>query len=356
MRNVKHLLGALMVFSTTSALAFNDSPFGGFGVDRQSGYIGFSSASSFSDSYFRQRTSSDNNAYRAGFGQSVVQTPGQAAVNALTASIFDINFDFSRDSNGFFSHATLGATRTSLLNAAGAYFESIIIDELTAIDSDGDVGGVNNFTASFFHPGTGATENISNFDVAANTITVFVGGRLLAGSTLGQGGPGGFGVSGTPTFVDNAVNRGETGVGTTDFAPWGGSLTFDSDATWYYDPDPSDSTTPGLTGGLSDFYSVALHELGHVLGVGTAGSWFADIDSSTGLYTGSAVTTANGGTSPGVYLPDGGAHFAEGTMGTVDGTPQEVAMDPTITTGTQKKFTNIDVAALQDIGWEVSPN
>ncbi len=279
-------------------------------------------------------------------------------VAAQNAIAFDLDFDFSYDTNGFFSDSTvfgsttLGAARTSLIGSAASFFESIITDDLTAIDSD----GINQFNAGFFNPGTGSYDTINGFDVAANTLTVFVGGRSLGGSTLGVGGPGGFGVSGTTAFVNNAVSRGETGEtqgpSATEFAPWGGSISFNSDASWYYDPDVSDSSLPGINSGESDFYSVALHELGHVLGIGTADSW--DNQISNGEFTGANVTAANGGTSPDVT--GSGGHFANGTQGTVDGDTQEVAMDPNITTGTQKKFTDIDIAALQDIGFSVSAN
>lgn len=49
------------------------------------------------------------------------------------------------------------------------------------------------------------------------------------------------------------------------------------------------------------------------------------------------------------------AHWAEGTTSFVAGLPQEAAMDPTITTGTRKAFTDLDFAAMKDIGWEVTP-
>ena len=44
---------------------------------------------------------------------------------------------------------------------------------------------------------------VNNLKVAANTIVIYVGGRSdLGGSELGQGGPGGFGASGTQAWLD----------------------------------------------------------------------------------------------------------------------------------------------------------
>ena len=44
-------------------------------------------------------------------------------------------------------------------------------------------------------------------------------------------------------------------------------------------------------------------------------------------------------------------------MSTIFGTAtaQEAAMAPSITTGTQKHFTTLDFAGLQDVGWTLVP-
>jgi hypothetical protein len=41
-----------------------------------------------------------------------------------------------------------------------------------------------------------------------------------------------------------------------------------------------------------------------------------------------------------------------GTLGSVDGTSQEAAMDPVNRRGVRKHYTDLDIAALTDIGWE----
>jgi hypothetical protein len=49
------------------------------------------------------------------------------------------------------------------------------------------------------------------------------------------------------------------------------------------------------------------------------------------------------------------SHWDEDTMSVVYGTAtsQEAAMDPDLTVGTRKKLTDLDVAALTDLGWTV---
>ncbi len=256
-----------------------------------------------------------------------------SAVQALT-----LKFDYTYDTNGFFS----SSARRSVLNAAGHYFESILSDDLTAITS----GNGNHFTARFTNPSTGATIAKSNFSVEADTLTIFVGGRNLPGSTLGKGGPGGYSASGSSSFLDNIRTRGEAGAPNTDFAPWGGAITFNASTNWYFDPDPS--TDESFTG--IDFYSVALHELGHVLGIGTAGSW-DNLVGSDGTFLG-ARATAVYGSHP--RLDSHHSHWANGTMSLVAGILQEAAMDPSIGSGKRKRFTDLDVAALDDIGWDVN--
>jgi len=262
-----------------------------------------------------------------------------------SADAFSISFDYRFDSNNFFD-----AAKKNVLDSAAAFFESRITDTLDAIQPGPSGSGFNNtFTASFSNPGTGATQDVVDLTVPADTLIVFVGGRSLSGGTLGQGGPGGYSAGGSQAFLDTVTTRGQAGVSDdTDFAPWGGAITFDNDSStnWYVD---DDTTTDEAFAG-SDLYSVALHELGHVLGIGTANSWNNKIVNNQ--FTGAASTAVAGGNIP---TQSGGGHWAEGTSSVIVGTntAQEAAMDPTITTGTRKRFTDLDVAGLQDIGWQV---
>ncbi|HHH39498.1 MAG TPA: VPLPA-CTERM sorting domain-containing protein [Sedimenticola sp.] len=259
---------------------------------------------------------------------------------ASSSQAITIDFDYTYDT-GFFD-----ANAKNTLNAAGAFFESRLTDHLTAITPS----GVNTFSAAFFRPDTGDWVAVGNgnYSVAADTLVVYVGARNLGGGTLGQGGPGGYSAGGTQDFLDNAATRGQAGAPADDFGPWGGSITFDSGSNWYFDQTPASSDD--LPGGMNDFYSVALHEMGHLLGFGTADSWSNKV--ASGAFTGAHATALFGGNVP----LAGDAHWANGLTSTVNGAgSQEVAMDPDLTTGTRKVFTDLDLAALQDIGWEVTP-
>ncbi|NOT11120.1 MAG: matrixin family metalloprotease [Methylococcaceae bacterium] len=261
-----------------------------------------------------------------------------------SANALIINFDYTYDTSGFFAGAN--ASRQDILNAAGSFFSNRITDSLSAITS----GGNNHFDAQFLRPDTGALATLNDFSVAANTLTVFVGGRDLTGNTLGEGGYGGYSASGTSGFLATIDQRGQSGEATgpsaTDFAPWGGQLAFDTNSIWYFDVDPS--TTESFSG--SDFYSVALHEIGHLLGLGTADSWDNKVSGTN--FTGVNAVAAYGGNVP---LTTNGSHWQEGTLSTtLTGLSQEAMMDPTITNGTRKLATQLDIAALKDVGWQVS--
>jgi hypothetical protein len=250
-----------------------------------------------------------------------------------------VQFDYSFDTNNFFAQQV----RRDALEAAADRFEARLQDNLSAITPSGG----NTWTSQFFHPGTGANQMIVNPSIAASTIVVYVGGRDLG--SLGVGGPGGIAAgSGDQDWINLLLSRGQAGAlanPETDFGPWGGSIAFDTN--------PANPWNFGLGGpvtGQNDFLSVALHELGHVLGVGLADSWLTRV--TGGVFTGPASVAAFGGNVP---VQAGGGHWANNTMSTFMGMPQEAAMDPDLTVGTRKEFTVLDFAGLTDIGWQVAP-
>lgn len=259
----------------------------------------------------------------------------------------DIQFDFSYDTSNFFSS---NPDSIATLNAAAAVFETRFADSLSAITSSGS----NSFDTIFFNPADpfGSDVTLAEQSVQADVILIYVGAANLGGGTLGIGGPGGYGCSGFGAFCNNASQRGQgetqnvydnngnlISADAVDFAPWGGAISFDNTSTnWYFGLDAS-----GLGSSQYDFYSVAVHELAHVLG-------FSSSDSFDNLVQGSNFVGTHAGT---VALTADG-HWADGTMSQVNGVPQEAAMDPTIANNQRKYFTDLDFAAMQDIGWQVT--
>jgi hypothetical protein len=249
-------------------------------------------------------------------------------------------FDYEYD-GGFFAANPEAKTTLEFAAASLARFT----DDLAAIVP----AGLNTWEARFTRPDDGKNTLIQNLVVPADTLIVYAGGRDLEGA-LGSGGPGGFFASGiSPDWLDTVEARGEAGgltVPATDFGPWGGQIAFNNepDVDWYFGIDPG-----GRGPGQSDFLSVALHELGHLLGFGTAGAWNAQVAGP--VFTGPAASTVYGGSVP---VQVGGRHWAPTIAGEVDGVAQEAAMDPQLTQGARKLFTDLDFAGLDDLGWEVA--
>ena len=259
-----------------------------------------------------------------------------AVLPALSARAkIDIQFDYSFDSQGFFTtHPEAKAT----LELAGHTLTDRFRDTLTAIVPSGQ----NDWTAHPFDPGGGSQLSISNPTIPQDTILVYAGGYVLGGSTLGIGGPGGYDAGGFQDWFDTLSARGQSGAlnsPATDNGPWGGSITFNTTTNWNFALGKGPTSS-----GQSDFYSVATHELAHLLGFGTAESFSSRI--SGGIFTGPASGSV-------AVSPDQG-HWASGTKGTVGTAQQDAVMTPSITTGTRKRFSSIDWAGMSDLGWQLA--
>ncbi|MFT4547545.1 MAG: hypothetical protein ACI9MB_001492 [Verrucomicrobiales bacterium] len=267
-----------------------------------------------------------------------------------TAGAIVIQIDTTYDTGGFFAN---GTDKRARLEDATGFFEGILADDLDAITPTGTFAffGNDSWSAEFTNPSSGNLEFVDDLIVPADTLILYVGARDLPGAEIGKGGFGLFDiVSVVGSSFDQAVRtRGETDVGFTDFAPWGGYLSVDSEITW-------DTTLAGAGGSDQHLYSTLIHEIGHALGLGTAASWNAQVSSAR--FTGIESTAEHGGnvlvdfdSSTSTY-----PHWRDGiTISNIYGTStsQEAAMDPSITPGDVKLFTDLDVAALDDIGWEI---
>ncbi len=252
-----------------------------------------------------------------------------------------IEFDYSLDTSSFFD-----AGKKAVLGQVASLFGSNLTDSLSAITSFGS----NNASFIIDNPAVTGTQNLAltNQSIAADVVRIYLGATTLGTNVLGEGGPGGYSGSGSFGFQSNLATRGElgtTGTHATDFGPWGGTISFSSSTNWYVDNNVA--STESFTG--FDFYSVAMHEVGHVLGMGIADSWKAD--TSTTFFVGANAESVKG--SPIALTTDLG-HWAAGTTSFVNGLSQEAAMSPSIANGQRKYFTQLDWAGLADVGWQVT--
>ncbi len=276
----------------------------------------------------------------------------------LEAQAIKIELRYDYDAAGFFNNP---AARVAL-RAVADYYEQILTDPLPAIVP----GSGNSWTVGFFHPATLQEIQVANLHVPADTVIVYAIGAAFSGNIQGSGGTGFIKTSlGSNQWYDLIFNRGQgvtTGAAANDFGPWGGSIAFNPNSNWNFD----------FTGTIADptkkdFVSVALHEMGHVLGIGTCESWDNKIvwnnATNSGHFIGVNSVRANGGVV--VPLATDKYHWknefvpnkTNGSFGKPHGVVQSALMDPEITFPSGRinapVLTDVDLAALADVGWNV---
>ena len=313
---------------------------------------------------------------------------------AAPSHAFNIVVDYRYDYNNFFNTQQ----KRDALEAAAQRYSDIITTSLIGVSlSDNSLDP----RIGFSHPGTGASYQVSAansrstdslasqdpadeyrgaWSISQGDWILYAGGRSLS-DRIAEGGSG-TGLNFLSVFQNGSshLNRGFRSTGSVDHLPtWGGAITFDNDGNynglfnygWHFDY----TTVPA--GGTYDFYSFALHEIGHALGLNT--NWLDWEQWESGVaFTGSnaaAAYNADNGTSRtslnevstlDPHWQDGAYEakiFAAGNpelVSTVGLTgKQDLLMEPVANfTAAVRRFelTTVDVAALEDIGWSVIDN
>jgi hypothetical protein len=254
----------------------------------------------------------------------------------------DIQFDYTYDdpATGFFSGTN--AWRRPLLDAAASVFESRL-----SLENFGGItpGGGNSWSLTIQRGGTGYPwVTLTNPVIAADTVTIYVGGRYLPSSSTLAASYFSYSYSGDAAWTDMFQARDST----TNFDSFGGSIWFNSNSSlvpWYFDSDPS---TLEDFAGEYDFFSVAEHEIMHILGFNDAAHAFAAQISGT-TFAGSNVETLYGGPAPLASASDLD-HWSQA----MDWDGQHTIMQPVFYWNERKAVTDLDFAVLKDIGYTVS--
>lgn len=245
---------------------------------------------------------------------------------------FNIEFDYRFDTFGFFSTEVRAA-----LEEVARIWENIIQDEFP----DFDAGQ----TVSVRNPETNDLVSVT-LDRNIDDLLIFVGSdtgtSINMGSTtsniLADAGPSGFDTAfsdlNSLRIADDFRGQGPT----TDFEPYIGTARFNRDVDWNF-------SISGPVAGKTDFISVALHEFGHILGVGPSATYSAFV-------TGNQFSGPNGvTTNSGLLVPLQSTtddHVQDGFLN------DTVLMDPSITEGVRNLPSDIDKALLADIGYEIA--
>lgn len=301
----------------------------------------------------------------------------------LPARALSISLVYQDPADPFFNSQARAALDRAAADVSTAITTTLAaLNQRTFTGTSGTTAVSAAWTLSYYDPNTGASTVVDTFDFAPDEFRIYVGRRALPSGVGGIGGVGGYGLGLTPTgdpsgltpavadletISNSATTRGgpvrATATGT---LPYGeastpftlqmgyaiGSLSLTTDANWHFDH----LTLPAAN--QMDFYSVALHEILHTVGFGTGDTWHALAAGPDWL--GSHVASLLGtGTD---VLSENSDHIREGLTGIplidgqwATGLTQEALMGPTITLGTRKHLTDLDLAFLQDTGWQTNP-
>ena len=191
---------------------------------------------------------------------------------------------------------------------------------------------------------------------------------------------GGAGLGGTATglnfdnvfdALDGPMHRGvidnTPGNSASDLPAWGGAASFNPSLNWNFDLDD------GAGIGEIDFYSIALHEVGHALGLSNGwNQWESNVagtqyrgENAIAAYNadvGTALSYLSTQSVDDLHWQDGAyqSHiFSLGQpnlAGTVGDGLQDLLLEPVTNFSLESRrfeLTNVDVAALVDVGWSI---
>jgi len=255
------------------------------------------------------------------------------------AGAIDIQFDYTLDTSGFFSDPD----RKAVLEKAGDAWEAALTGATTPAIPLGTGG--NTWTLKFNRPDVAANLGdaknypIVNRPLPADTIVIYVGARPdVYGGFLGYA-EYEYSWAGFSSW-GNMMN---TRNSSTNFDSFGGAVAFDSDAAWHFDTDP---TTKESFPGQYDFYSLALHEIGHLLGFnqGAAAFWRQSLG---GTFTGPTVVSVYGGEPP---ISGSSGHWQAGLL--FGGNP--CVMSTPLSPNVRVDLNPIDKAVMPDLGYAAS--
>ena len=281
----------------------------------------------------------------------------------LVEAAIDIIFDYTYDTGNYF-----GDEQRYIMEQVAYVFESRMGGETFASSIPTDyLTGSNTVSATFNfdNPTTGAGTSINvgsttsegNIVGQAGELLIFLGARSLSGSTLASAGETGYGYSysGDISAWQNAFDARDS---STNYDPRAGSSQVNTNKTFYFDTDLT-THADALSSGKTDFYSVMVHEIGHVMGFNTHNAWNANV--SGGYWTGANAKAEYNGQNIPLYntphwdLPTDGTPGNTGNLSPANvGCACHPSMLPSIGIDTRTSFSDLDFALLKDIGYSIS--
>lgn len=239
-----------------------------------------------------------------------------------------IAFDYRFDTFGFFSDPV----RKQSLEAAAAIWSKLLKDQFAKVPKG--TYAITRNPEKYLDPAAPVT-----LDADIEGILVFVGSSKFTEAAHARASS----TAGVSQVADPALAQAlRARYDGADHEPWTGWIAFNRDRDFHFDASPKANGT--VPAGKIDFVSVALHEIGHVLGIGVSKAWDAYVDGTnwTGpkakaVFGGPVPLSADKGHVPTNMLFDGGA----------------ILMDNGSAAGERTFPSPLDLAMLADIGYEL---
>ena len=265
----------------------------------------------------------------------------------------DIIFDYSYDTGNYF-----GDEQRYIMEQVAYAFESRMGGTNFSSTNPADYGGTtaSNPRFTFTNPTTGSSASVvpgsttSENNVIGNEdeLVVFLGARSRGANPLADAGPNGYG-TGFYTSGDAWVAALGTKNTSTNWEPMMGASSVNTDANFYYDTDLT-THTDATSSGKVDFYSVMVHEIGHIMGF-TSSNAFANYSSGNTLWTGpNAKAEYNNQNIP----LNGNPHWATSLSQANVNCACHPSMQPSISSNVRTSFSDLDFALLKDVGYSIS--
>ncbi len=247
------------------------------------------------------------------------------------ASTFHITFDYRFDTKGMFADPTHRAA----LAAAARQWEGMILDEFADVPAGTPL--------RIRHPEQPYDAGFSfTYGDAIDDVVIFVGSAPLVSGVAATSSPSASLSNITDPTLQASLNDRFNG---SHFQPWVGWISFSDSGRFFFDPTPE--TNDDIPLDKTDFISTATHEIGHVLGFGTAAAFKNHIVSTQ--FTGTRAVAVAGAPVP---MSTDGSHVA----GTYLFHGQNVLMDNAASvSGVRRYPTALDTAMLEDIGYRFGP-
>ena len=272
---------------------------------------------------------------------SITSLKNRVNGNGISHS-FNIEFDYSLDTNNFFAN---NPERKLVMEAAATYWENHIQDDFNTVPV-----GTSVYVRD---PSTNIRKDIT-LTQDIDDVKIYLGAyNFVNENAIAKGGSSASWTS-SSDGLEQRYNSKEK------FEPWVGSISFDSQpefsdgtsAMWWVDPTPTDASDVATAGyNKCDLLTVAIHEIGHVLGIAySVAAYKAKKDpSNSNSFIGSHAVAANNnhpiplfdGTHPDSY------NWTFPTNVVMAYGPQQVDV------GGRTTPSAIDLGMLADIGYRI---